>query len=341
MRANQYLAGLAAAALLLTACGKMDSSSSGSSSSGTSGSGSGQKQDAWKTGLAIQTETKAGDKSGEMNSIAAAVLLDEDGRIVQVVVDELEGKITTKEDGAVTVAEDLRSKRQKGDEEYPLSAVSSIGKSWAEQADAFGEYLMGMTAEEVRKVETDTDGYAKDADLLSGCTIKVDGYREAVAAACAQAKAMGAAEGDSLALGVETTDASKTLQATADKDAVPQLDVTAAALTVNASGRVTSAVCDEAEPSLTVDGKGVVAGDGEVKSKHILGDDYGMRKASALGKEWYEQSDGYAGYLKGKTAEEIEKIPTDGSDADLASLCTIDTAGMQEAVLRALDTLRT
>ena len=93
MRANQYLAGLAAAALLLTACGKMDSSSSGSSSSDTSGSGSGQKQDAWKTGLAIQTETKAGDKSGEMNSIAAAVLLDEDGRIVQVVVDELEGVI--------------------------------------------------------------------------------------------------------------------------------------------------------------------------------------------------------------------------------------------------------
>ena len=41
-----------------------------------------------------------------------------------------------------------------------------------------------------------------------------------------------------------------------------------------------------------------------------------MREASALGKEWYEQSDGYASYLKGKTAEEIEKIPSDGSDAD-------------------------
>ena len=278
MRAKRYLAVLAAAALLLTACGKMDSSSSGSSSSGASGSGSGQKDEAWKTGLAIQTETKAGDKAGEIHSIAAAVLLDEDGRIVQVVVDELEGKITTQDDGAVTVAEDLRTKRQKTDEEYPMSAVSSIGKSWIEQADAFGEYLMGKTAEEVRKVETDSDGYAKDADLLSGCTIKVDGYREAVAAACAQAKAMGAAEGDSLALGV--------------------------------------------------------------KSNHVLGDDYGMREASALGKEWYEQSDGYASYLKGKTAEEIEKIPSDGSDADLASMCTINTAKMQKAVLRALDTLR-
>lgn len=333
------MAALAAAALLLTACGRMNSSSSGSSSS-SSASGSGQKEGAWKTGLAIQTETEAGDKAGTMRSIAAAVLLDENGRIVQVVVDELQGKITTADNGAVTVAEDLRSKRQKTDAEYPLSSVSSIGKSWVEQADAFGSYLMGMTAEEVSKLETDMDGYPKDADLLSGCTIKVDGYREAVAAACAQAKALGAAQGDSLALGMETADANTALQATADKDARAQLDVTAAALTVNASGRVTSAVCDMAEPSLTVDEKGMVSGDGEVKSKNLLGDDYGMRKASALGKEWYEHSDGFAGYLKGKTAQDIEQIPDDGTDADLASLCTIDITDLQKAALRALDSLR-
>lgn len=339
MRANRSMAALAAAALLLTACGRMNSSSSGSSSS-SSASGSGQKEGAWKTGLAIQTETEAGDKAGTMRSIAAAVLLDEDGRIVQVVVDELQGKITTADNGAVTVAENLRSKRQKTDAEYPLSSVSSIGKSWVEQADAFGSYLMGMTAEEVSKLETDTDGYPKDADLLSGCTIKVDGYREAVAAACAQAKALGAAQGDSLALGMETADANTALQATADKDARAQLDVTAAALTVNASGRVTSAVCDMAEPSLTVDEKGMVSGDGEVKSKNLLGDDYGMRKASALGKEWYEHSDGFAGYLKGKTAQDIEQIPDDGTDADLASLCTIDITDLQKAALRALDSLR-
>lgn len=339
MRANRSMAALAAAALLLTACGRMNSSSSGSSSS-SSASGSGQKEGAWKTGLAIQTETEAGDKAGTMRSIAAAVLLDEDGRIVQVVVDELQGKITTADNGAVTVAENLRSKRQKTDAEYPLSSVSSIGKSWVEQADAFGSYLMGMTAEEVSKLETDMDGYPKDADLLSGCTIKVDGYREAVAAACAQAKALGAAQGDSLALGMETADANTALQATADKDARAQLDVTAAALTVNASGRVTSAVCDMAEPSLTVDEKGMVSGDGEVKSKNLLGDDYGMRKASALGKEWYEHSDGFAGYLKGKTAQDIEQIPDDGTDADLASLCTIDITDLQKAALRALDSLR-
>lgn len=338
MRANQYLAALAAGALLLTACGRMDNSSSGSSSG--SASGSSQKDAAWKTGLAIQTDTEAGDKAGTMNSIVAAVLLDENGRIVQVVVDEVEGKIAVSDAGAVTVSEDLRTKRQKGEEDYPMASVSSLGKGWAEQADAFGEYLMGKTAEEVSKLETDMDGYAKDPDLLSGCTIRVDGYRDAVEAAYAQAKALGAAEGDSLSLGIEAADTSKTLQATADKDAMPQLDVTAAALTVNESGRVTSALCDTAEPSLTVDTKGMVSGGGEVKSKNVLGDDYGMRKASALGKEWYEHSEGFSDYLKGKTAQEIEMIPDDGSDADLASLCTINITDLQKAALRAMDNLR-
>ena len=336
----QYLAALAAAALLLNACGRMDDSSSGSSSGSMIGSSSEQKTDAWRTGLAIRTETQAGDHAGKFHTIAAAVLLDEDGRIVQVKVDELDGRLTTTADGEAALSDDLRTKRQKGDEDYPLSGVSSIGKSWEEQADAFGEYLVGMTADEAARLETDMDGYPKDADLLTGCTIKVDGYRDAVAAACAQAQALGAAEGDRLALGLETVNTSSVLQATEDEAAVPRLDVTAAALTVNDSGRVTSAVCDMAEPSLTVDEGGVVTGEGEVKSKHVLGDDYGMRKASALGKEWYEHSEGFADYLKGKTAQEIEGIPDDGSDADLASLCTISITDLQKAALRALDSLR-
>ncbi len=273
--------------------------------------------------------------------MAAAVLLDGDGRIVHVALDELEGRIEAGSDGAATIPDDLRTKRQKGDEDYPLSAVSSIGKGWAEQADAFGAYLAGMTADEVRRLATDSAGCAKEADLLSGCTIKVEDYRDAVAAACDRAEALGAASGDSLALGIEAADATAGgLQATESRDARPQLDLTAAALTVNESGRVTSAVCDMAEPSVTVDAAGKVEAAGEVKSKKELGDDYGMREASALGKEWYEQGTGFAGYLKGKTAEEIEGIPDDGSDADLAALCTVSVTDLQKAALRALDSLR-
>ena len=46
-----------------------------------------------------------------------------------------------------------------------------------------------MTASQGGAEQTGGDGYARDPDLLAGCTIKIDDYREAVAAACADAMA--------------------------------------------------------------------------------------------------------------------------------------------------------
>ena len=69
-----------------------------------------------------------------------------------------------------------------------------------------------------------------------------------------------------------------------------------------------------------------------VRTKLELGDGYGMRGASALGKEWYEHSAGYCSYLKGKTEAEAASIPADGSDPDLAALCTISIDALQKAV---------
>ena len=51
--------------------------------------------------------------------------------------------------------------------------------------------LTGKTPDEVRDIKTDEDGKPADADLLSGCTIAVDGYRDAVLRACENAKAAG------------------------------------------------------------------------------------------------------------------------------------------------------
>lgn len=184
------LAALAAAALLLAGCGKPASSGSSSGASGSSGSAgaAGSPADGWKAGLAVLTESEAGDAGGEVHTVAAAVVLDEDGRILHAVVDELETRVDAAEGDGVTLPEDLRTKRQKGDEDYPLKAVSAIGKGWADQADALARHLKGMTAGEVAKLETDEDGYAADPDLLAGCTIKIDRYRDAVAEACRQAK---------------------------------------------------------------------------------------------------------------------------------------------------------
>lgn len=188
-----------AAALALTACSRSDSGSSGSMSTSMGGSSSqtGQagQNAAYRTGLGILTEASDQERAGKIDTIAAAVLLDAEGRVADVMLDEVEISVTGDSTGKVTMPTDNRTKRQKGDD-YPLAAVSSLKKGWAEQADAFGNYLTGKTPDEVKKLATDDDGKPKDADLLSTCTIAVDGYRDAVVRACENAKAVGSARGD-------------------------------------------------------------------------------------------------------------------------------------------------
>lgn len=192
------LAALAASALLLAGCSGPSSmsSSSGSSSgsmggtAGSAGSAGSASTEGWKAGLAVVSESEAGDAGGEVSTIAAAVLLDGEGRILHTVVDELETQVSAAE-GSLILPDDLRTKRQKGDGDYPLAAVSEIGKGWADQADALAKHLEGMTASEVAALKTDDEGRAADPDLLAGCTIRIDGYRDAIAKACREAKPIG------------------------------------------------------------------------------------------------------------------------------------------------------
>lgn len=192
------LAALAASALLLAGCSGPSSmsSSSGSSSgpmggtAGSAGSAGSASTEGWKAGLAVVSESEAGDAGGEVSTIAAAVLLDGEGRILHTVVDELETQVSAAE-GSLTLPDDLRTKRQKGDGDYPLAAVSEIGKGWADQVDALAKHLEGMTASEVAALKTDDEGRAADPDLLAGCTIRIDGYRDAIAKACREAKPIG------------------------------------------------------------------------------------------------------------------------------------------------------
>ena len=222
-----------AAALALTACSRSDSGSSGSMSTNMGGSSSqtGQagQNTAYRTGLGILTEASDQERTGKIDTIAAAVLLDAEGRVADVMLDEVEISVTGDSTGKVTMPTDDRTKRQKGDD-YPLAAVSSLKKGWAEQADAFGNYLTGKTPDEVKKLATDDDGKPKDADLLSTCTIAVDGYRDAVVRACENAKAVGSARGDRAVLGVSVRNDTKELTADDDHDVTAQVDITVAAL---------------------------------------------------------------------------------------------------------------
>ena len=252
-RQKALLSCAVAAALLLSGCRKGNSDSGSMSSSnamsGSSGSASTTQTGGWKTGLGILTEASDEARTGTIHTIAAAVLLDGDGKLADVMLDELEVEVTADGKGVVTMPTDYRTKRQKGDD-YPLAAASSLKKGWAEQADDFADYLTGMTPEQASMLETDKDGKAVDADLLSGCTIRVDKYRDAVAKACTNASALGAAKGDRVSLGVEAENASSDITATDDKDVNAEVDLTVVALTLDADGRVTELLFNDYRPGV-------------------------------------------------------------------------------------------
>ena len=185
-------------------------------------------------------------------------------------------------------------------------------------------------------LKLDNDGRGTDADLLSECTIAVDRYRDAISKACSSAKVLGAAKGDRVSLGIEAVNATSDVTATDDKDVNAEIDVSMVAVTLDADGRVTSAVADMAEPALTVMSDGGIKAPDMVETKLEQGDRYGMRGASSIDKEWYEHSEGFCSYLKGKTRAEVADIPSDGSDADLTALCTISIEDLQKAALDAM-----
>lgn len=118
-----------AAALALTACSRSDSGSSGSMSTNMGGSSSQTGQNAaYRTGLGILTEASDQERAGKIDTIAAAVLLDAEGRVADVMLDEVEISVTGDSTGKVTMPTDDRTKRQKGDD-YPLAAVSSLKRA--------------------------------------------------------------------------------------------------------------------------------------------------------------------------------------------------------------------
>lgn len=111
----------------------------------------------------------------------------------------------------------------------------------------------------MKKLKTDADGKPTDADLLSGCTIAVERYRDAVVRACENAQVLGAARGDTVKLGVEVAEMPQGLAGTDDKDAQVQAKITLAVVTMDENARVTSAIGDMTEPELTVSADGTVS----------------------------------------------------------------------------------
>ena len=295
------------------------------------------------TSVAIDSSSDASadaEGTAQADATIAAVTVDSKGQVVECIIDIAQTKIGVSADGKITsdTSAEYASKRELGDA-YGMKVASTIGKEWFEQADAFAAWTVGKTANDIANMAIE-QGLAGDADLAASVSIHVTGFQSAVLEAMNNAVAGGAKEGDKLGLGL-TTNIAKSSDATADAEGVAEAYTTISVLTVDANGAISSSILDAVQAKISFDQTGKITADlsQDVKSKNELGDAYGMKVASAIGKEWNEQAAAYAAYTVGKTVEEVQGTAvTEGraADADLAASVSIHITDFNAVIAKAV-----
>lgn len=300
-----------------------------------------------KTGLAVIADvgkskpaSAEGDGQAQANISLVAVTVGDDGVIDACVIDMVQAKVGFSAAGLLTTdaSTTFQSKNELG-EGYGMKKASSIGKEWNEQAAAMADYVVGKTLEEVKGIAVAEDGKAADADLAASVTVSVGGFISGIEAAVSNAEHLGAVQGDSLKL-TSVTNIAKSKDASADAEGQAQAYATVAALTFNGDA-ISSCAIDAVQATVKFNASGAITTDlaAAQPTKQELGDGYGMKKASSIGKEWFEQADAFARYVTGKTAAEVAGISvTDAGkagDADLAASVTVGIGDFVELIAKA------
>lgn len=306
---------------ILTAC-KSDSKESSS------------KNTAVKTGLAVITEAgkskDAGDEDGlaQANSTAVAILVDDKGVIKNCVIDVIQPKINFSTAGELTtdMAAEFVSKKELGDS-YGMKGQSSIGKEWFEQAKALEKYVIGKTADEVKGIALNEEGKATAGDLTASVTVSIGEILEAIEKAVNNAESLGASANDKLGLGM-ISGLGHSVSA-AEEDGLAQAYTHYAVLTLDKDGKITSSIIDASQANINFSKEGKITTDlaAGFKTKVELGNDYGMKAQSSIGKEWFEQAKAFSDYIKGKTVADVTGLAINeegvATDADLVSSVTV------------------
>lgn len=304
-----------------------------------------------KLGMGVVTSIASSSAgNAQVDATVAAVVLDADGKIVSCKVDVAQNKMDIT-DGEVPEDVDsmtFKSKKEKL-EEYGMKPASGIGKEWYEQAEAFEAFVVGKTADEVAAIPTETNEHGvvtTDETLKAGCTMSVDALIEATVKACNDDSAADFTGDATLELTCSTSVDSATASAEDGEDGTAAMYTSFAAVAVDADGKLAAVCYDEIQPKVTFDDEGEITSDAsaEIKTKREKKDEYGMRSASAISAEWFEQNQAFETFVTGKTADEISAIPTETTDnghvvttdETLKAGCTISVGGMIETVVKAM-----
>lgn len=284
----------------------------------------------------------------------AAVGFDAEGKVASVTIDVAQTKVAFDKDMKVTSDKtaEVKSKKDIGPE-YGMVKASSIGKEWFEQIEAFENWMIGKTVDEIKglKVKERDENHKSVPDvpeLTSSVTITVENYIAAVEEAWNNAEdAAGAA---TVGLGIETH-INKSKDKAADVKPVAQVDTYMTAVAADKDGKVVKSIVDVAQVKVNYDENGVVTSDKTVapQTKKEIKENYGMIKASTIGKEWFEQMDAFEDWMIGKTVDEITGLKVKERDEnhksvpdvpELTSSVTITVEGYQAIVAEAIANAR-
>lgn len=306
-------------------------------------------EEGFRTGLGIVTtfssSKDASDVDGlaQVDSTVVAVMLDEGGRIMKCIIDGVQSPINFSKTGKLVTDSKttFKTKDELGDA-YGMKKASKIGKEWDEQAEAFAEYAVGRTLEEIKGIDINENGAPADADLSATVTISVGNFIKAIEKAVMNAQTAQITSNDKMGLGI-ATNMSKSKDAADDEEGLAQAYSTYTLITLDDADRLTSCIIDGSQGSVNFSKTGKISTDltQYVQTKNELGDDYGLKSASKIGREWNEQAAAFAAYAIGKTAEEIKGIAVNAggapADADLAASVTIGIGEFIDVIEKAAD----
>ena len=267
----------------------------------------------------------------------ASVGFDADGKVASVYIDVAQTKVAFDENMVVTSDKtaEVKSKKDLG-ADYGMVKASGIGKEWFEQIAALEDWMVGKTVEEIKGMKM-AEGKTTEEDLVSSVTISVGDYIAAVEQAWNEA--IEVTGGETVGLGIKTSIAkSKDAGTDANGNAVTataQVDTIISAAAFDAEGKVAGAIIDTAQVKIPFDAEGKVTADkaGEFKTKNELKEEYGMIKASGIGKEWYEQARALADWMAGKSIDEIKGMELTEGKTAVEDLVSSVTVGVEDYLL--------
>ncbi len=275
----------------------------------------------------ISQDHDASDSKAGFSVTYVAVVCDKKGRIVDCVFDAVENTVML-DGGVVNADEAVFSKNELG-LEYSMKSASAIGREWYEQAAHFADFIKGKRIDSIEEVD------GGEAELMAGCTININGFKEAIDDASEEENMMefAASAIPSVSVAIAANhDGSK--NASSERDGIAALNITYAAV-AQSGGKISASILEQTETNVYFDHSGLIINLDKSDGKRDMGYDYGMKSASELGLEWFEQADNFGKYIIGMTPNEVADMRLNGAfaaDDVLLAGCTIKVDDFVKAV---------